>query len=268
MKPVPQPYSESERRASSTLWDTLIRVGLIVGLAVLCYQVISPFLTLAVWSIVLAVTIYPLHQSVARRIGGRQGLTSTILVILGLLLVVTPTWLLLNSFADSIHSFVGAVQNNTLQIPPPRESIQNWPGVGRKIYDTWSKAHADLPALVKNLQPKLGDLARYALSVVASIGRTMLLFLASFIVASIVMAYGKSAARSGRAFFHRVAGPGKGEALANLSIATIRAVALGVIGVAAIQAILVGLALLLAGIRVAGVLAIITLVLGIAQVRR
>jgi predicted PurR-regulated permease PerM len=266
MKPVPQPHSESDRRASSTLWDTLIRVGLIVGLVVLCYQVISPFLKLIVWSIILAVTIYPLHQSVARRIGGRQGLTSTLLVILGLLLVVTPTWLLMNSFADSIHSFVGAVQHNTLQVPPPRESVQNWPLVGRKIYDTWSKAHADLPALIQNMQPKIGDLARYALSVVASIGRSMLLFLASFIVASIVMAYGESAARSGRGFFRRVAGPGRGEALAKLSIATIRAVALGVIGVAAIQAILVGLALLLAGIRVAGVLSIITLVLGIAQV--
>jgi predicted PurR-regulated permease PerM len=43
-------------------------------------------------------------------------------------------------------------------------------------------------------------------------------------------------------------------------------VALGVIGVAAIQALLIGLALLFAGIKVAGVLAIIALVLGIAQV--
>jgi predicted PurR-regulated permease PerM len=39
-----------------------------------------------------------------------------------------------------------------------------------------------------------------------------------------------------------------------------------VIGVAAIQALLIGLALMLAGIRIAGVLAIIALVLGIAQV--
>jgi predicted PurR-regulated permease PerM len=64
----------------------------------------------------------------------------------------------------------------------------------------------------------------------------------------------------------RVAGGSRGETLTKLSIATIRAVALGVIGVAAIQAILIGLALLLAGIRVAGVLAIIVFVLGIAQV--
>lgn len=51
-----------------------------------------------------------------------------------------------------------------------------------------------------------------------------------------------------------------------MSVATIRAVAQGVIGVAAIQALLIGLALLFAGIGVAGVLAIIALILGIAQV--
>ena len=94
----------------------------------------------------------------------------------------------------------------------------------------------------------------------------MLLFLASFLVASIVMAKGDLAARSGRAFFYRVAGSSRGESLAKLSIATIRAVSLGVVGVAAIQALLIGLALLLAGIPIAGVLAVIALVLGIAQV--
>jgi predicted PurR-regulated permease PerM len=266
MKPLTQPDSEAQRRAPTYLWDTLIRVALIGGLAWLCFQVFSPFLKLMVWSIILAITLYPLHQRLARIIGGRQGLSSIILVILGIALVVIPTWLLVNSFADSIHKFVGAVQQNTLQIPPPREGVKNWPVVGNKLYDVWSKARGDLPGLVQSMQPKLGDLARNAVSVVASVGGTMLLFLASFIVASIIMAYGESAGRSGRSFFQRVAGSQRGEALTKLAVATIRAVALGVIGVAAIQALLVGLALLLAGIPVAGVLAIVTLILGIAQV--
>lgn len=52
-----------------------------------------------------------------------------------------------------------------------------------------------------------------------------------------------------------------------LSTATIRAVAQGVIGVAFIQAIIVGLALLVAGVPWAGALAAIMLVLGIAGYR-
>src|SRR6476620_1473138 len=136
MTAIVQPIAEPERRSASPLWDTLVRVALIGGLAWLCFQVFSPFLKLMVWSIILAVTLYPAHQWIARRLGGRQGLTSIILVVLAVALIVVPTWLLMNSFADSIHRGVGAVQENRVQIPPPRESVQNWPLVGKKIHKT------------------------------------------------------------------------------------------------------------------------------------
>ena len=69
-----------------------------------------------------------------------------------------------------------------------------------------------------------------------------------------------------RSIFDRIVGIGRGEEFAKLSTATIRAVAQGVIGVAFIQAIVVGLVLMIAGVPFAGVLALIVLVLGIAQV--
>jgi predicted PurR-regulated permease PerM len=235
-------------------------------LALICFQVLSPFLKLIVWSIILAITLYPLHQMLARRIGGRQKLTSTIFVILGISLLVVPTWFLMNSFADSVHSLVGAVQQNTLHVPTPPERVKNLPLVGDKIYSAWSEAHADLPHLLQTMKPKIAELANTALSMVASIGGTMLLFLASFIIANILMAFGEPAGRNTRALFHRVAGPSRGESLAQLALSTIRAVALGVVGVAAIQSLLIGLALLLAGIPIAGILAIVALILGIAQV--
>jgi len=244
----------------------LIRAGLIGALAVLCYRVFAPFLTLMVWSIILAVTLYPLHQRLAGRVRGKQGLASAILVIVGILLIIIPTALLMSSFADSVHNFIDAAQNNTLAIPAPPDRVAGWPIVGKKIYGVWSRAHTDLPGLVESLQPKIGELARKALSIVASIGIGMLQFLASVVVAGIVMAYGEAGTRGSRAIFTRVIGSDRGDAFARLSTATIRAVAQGVIGIAFIQAILVGLALLVAGVPWAGVLAAITLVLSIAQV--
>ena len=266
MKPTMQRESEPERPTASNLWDTLVRVALIGSLAWLCLTVFSPFLKLMVWSIILSINLYPAHQWLARKLGKRQGLASVILVVFGIALIVVPTWLLMNSFADSVQRFVGAVQQNTLHIPAPPESVKNLPLVGNKIHAGWSKAQTDLPGVVKTMQPKIGDLARQALSMVASVGGAMLLFMASFVVATIMMAYGASAERSGLNTFSRIAGPSRGESLAKLSVATIRAVAQGVIGVAAIQALLIGLALMFAGIKIAGVLAIIALVLGIAQV--
>src|SRR6185436_5170238 len=140
---VPQPDREFDRRVSARLLDVLIRAGLIAVLAMLCYSVFAPFLTLTVWAIILAITIYPLQQSLARKIGGRQGLAATIIVIIGGLLIVAPTALLMDSFGSSIHDFVVAVKDSTLEVPAPRESVRQWPIVGPKIYDFWSRAHTD-----------------------------------------------------------------------------------------------------------------------------
>jgi predicted PurR-regulated permease PerM len=265
IQPLP-PDSELEKRASSRLLDVLIRAGLIAVLAVLCYLVFAPFLALMAWAVILAVTLSPLHRSLASRVGGKQGLAATILVLGGLVLIVMPTALLMDSLGSSIHDLVGAVQHNTLEIPAPREGVKDWPIVGSKLYDFWSQAHTDLPGLVGSLQPKIGELTRTALSAVASIGLGILQFLASFIVAGVLMAYGEAGARGSRAIFERIIDRERGEPFARLCTATIRAVAQGVIGIAFVQAILVGLALLLAGVPWAGVLAMITLVLSIAQV--
>jgi predicted PurR-regulated permease PerM len=243
----------------------LIRIVLIGALAVLCYQIFSPFLTLTVWSIILAVTLYPLHQRLAGRLGRKQWLASTLVIIIGLVLIVVPVAWLLNSFADTTRNFISSVQDNTVQIPPPRPGIENWPLVGRKIHAGWSKAHNDLPAFVQSMQPKIGELAGKALAMVAGLAKGLLLFLASFIIAGILMAYGEPAAAAGHGIFVRVAGPERGEAFFKLTTSTIRAVALGVLGVAFMQAVLTGLALMLAGVPAAGVLAVVVLILAIAQ---
>jgi predicted PurR-regulated permease PerM len=64
-----KPDQELERRLSARLMDVLIRAALLLALAVLCYQVFAPFLALMAWALILAVTLYPLHQRMASRIG-------------------------------------------------------------------------------------------------------------------------------------------------------------------------------------------------------
>ena len=232
----------------------------------ICYRVFSPFLILMVWAVILAVTLYPLHQILARRMGGRQGLAATVIVIVAIVLIVTPTAILVNSLGDSVQQLISDVQSNTLKIPPPRDSVAKWPLVGEKLHAAWSKAYTDLPALVESLQPKIGELAQEALSFVAAIGGGLLMFLAAFIVSGILMAFGEKGSPTRRAIFDRIVGPERGGEFVQLSTATVRAVAQGVVGVAFIQAIVVGLCLLIAGVPWAGALAAIVLVLGVAQV--
>jgi len=46
-----------ETRLSKRLMDVLIRAGLVLALAILCYQIFSPFIGLMAWALILAVTL-------------------------------------------------------------------------------------------------------------------------------------------------------------------------------------------------------------------
>ena len=256
----------SEPRAPTRLLDTLIRAGLIVALAMLCYRIFAPFLTLMVWAVILAVTMYPLHQMLAARLRNRQGLSSTVIVVLGIVLIIVPTAVLMSSLGDSVHQLVTKVQDHSIEVPAPRDFVASWPFVGEKIHGAWTRAYEDPRAFVESLQPKLGELAKTVLGFVGGIASGLLQFLAALAIAGIIMAYGQSGGTSSERIFERVIGGGRGAEFTRLCTATIRAVAQGVIGVAFIQAIIVGLVLLIAGVPWAGVLAVVVLVLGIAQI--
>src|SRR5262245_11045933 len=115
--------SQPDDVLSARLLDVMIRAGLIGLLAALCYVVFAPFLTLMVWAMVLAVVLHPMQQWLARRMGGRIGVASTLIVIAGVVLLVVPTAVLMDSFGGSVHGLVSAVRDNTLVIPEPPESI-------------------------------------------------------------------------------------------------------------------------------------------------
>ena len=112
----------------------------------------------------------------------------------------------MSSLGDSVRQLVVDVQENTLAISAPPDAVATWPVVGERVHAIWSAAHTDLPALIKSLQPKIGDLAKAALGFVAGIGGGLLQFLAAFIIAGIIMAFGRAGSRGCRATFQRVAG--------------------------------------------------------------
>jgi predicted PurR-regulated permease PerM len=254
-----------ERRLSARLIDVFIRACLILALAILCYDIFSPFVSLMAWALILAVSLYPAHQMFARRLGGRDGLAAVLLVLLGIVVIVAPTTVLAMALGDSIQGFADRLGDHSLQVPEPPASVAAWPVVGAKAHALWSQAHSDLPSLVMSLQPHFGDISKKALGAAAAIGGSVLLFLFSFVIAGIMMAWGRSGAAGIRSVFDRIVGSERGERFARLCTSTIRAVAQGVLGVALIQAIVVGLLLMFAGIPFAAALAAVVLVLGIAQ---
>jgi predicted PurR-regulated permease PerM len=218
------------------------------------------------WSVILAVALYPLHAFIARKMGGRPGFAATALVLAIMLSMLVPTTLLAISFADTTTEFVKHVQNGTVQLPAPSASVAGWPVVGDKLYALWSSAHDDIGSVLVKFEPKLTAITKEMLGYAASVGTAILMFLVSLSLAGVFMAYASSGHAAAKAIARRMAGPEKGEALVALSTATIHAVAQGVIGVACIQSLLLGAGFILVGIPGAGVLALLALLLCIMQV--
>lgn len=261
--------NEEQQRARAQhrqLLDVYISAGLVAGLVFLCFIILSPFMSMLLWAVVLAVTLYPLHQMLANKLGGNQGRAAVAMVLMGILLIGTPVTFLSISLADSVAGMAKSLDAEKLEIQAPPAKVAEIPVVGDKLHTAWTTASENLPALIQKMRPAIGDTLKSMLAFFANSVTGLLMFLFAFIIAGVIVAYGKEGAVNARRICRRFMGPERGDSFAALSTSTIRAVATGVIGVAFIQAVLIGLVLMIAGIPFAGVLAGIALVLGIAQV--
>lgn len=251
---------------SKKLTDLFIRLGAVILLAILCYRVFSPFLGLVVWAIILAVSLFPLHQLLAKRLGGKQGRTST-LMVLGLLLVVgIPTVFLASAQLMDSQDAHNSVLEQQVSIPAPQETVQDWPVVGEQIYKVWNEAATNFEMFKQDYAPQIEAVSQKLLDMATAAVGAAALFFASFVVAGIMMAYAKPGTQATENIFVRFAGSEKGPELHQLSVGTVRSVAMGVVGVAFFQAILFGIGFVMAGIPLPGILALLVLLTGIAQV--
>ncbi|WP_196804310.1 MULTISPECIES: AI-2E family transporter [unclassified Lysobacter] len=246
--------------------DTLLRVVLIILLVFLCVRVFSPFARLLTLAMILAVALYPLYLRVVRWFGGRRGWSATALVLSSLLLLGTPIALLGATVTSELSELYQRVEDDNLAIKSPDPSVAEWPVVGPRVFATWNSAASNLPSFLKQNREVLRGYAKKVLAIAAGGASTAGMFLLGIIVAGVLMVYADAAHNVFRRIFIRLTSAEQGPQMQTLCIATIRSVATGVVGVAFIQAILLGVGFMLAGVPGAGVLALIAMFLGILQV--
>lgn len=247
------------------LTETLIRVGLIAVLVFLCVRVFMPFSHLVLLSIILAIALYPLFARMTRAFGGRRAVAATVLVLLTLALIGVPLVLLGGQVAQQLSELHGQMEDEAVRVQPPDPEVADWPIVGDRVYAAWNDAAANLPAFLQEHREVFRTWARKLLSMAAGGAAAAGLFLVAIIVAGVMMAFAEPASRVNQRILVRFTDAERGPRVHRLIIATIRSVATGVVGVAVIQALLLGIGFLLAGIPAAGVLALLVMFLGILQ---
>ncbi len=249
--------------APATTIDLAIRFGFIAVLGYWSFRVIAPFLTIALWSAILAVALYPLFAWLAGRMNAR--LAAAVVTLLCLLLVVGPlTWLGLGMIGG-VRALVAGVDTGQLAIALPAELVKGWPVVGERVYRFWSLAATNMQGALAEVAPTLKPVGVKLLDVAQGGFFAMLELLVAIVVAGFLFIPGPQLVDSLRAFLGRALGH-HGKDHVQLAGATIRNVSRGVIGIALLQALLAGAGFLAAGIPAAGVLAFVALLLGIVQI--
>ena len=254
-----------DQRFLANAMASFLQIGALLILLVMCFNIVRPFIGIVVWALILAVAIYPLHVSLTAKLGGREKTSATAFVLIGLAIILVPTWILGESTLSSLQSLAQHLREGTFSVPPPNPSVADWPVIGTKTYEIWSNAASNMDAFLSQYQTQLRDLAQKIFGFASGTLIGVLQFVLSTIIAGALLLQSRGGYKSTREFMASLVGTERGEKFTDTSILTIRSVVKGVLGVAVAQAILAAIGLVLIGVPAAGLWAGAVLVLAIVQ---
>ncbi len=258
----------SETKSSEIPYNPVIHYAIqLLALALLlvwCFSILEPFITPLVWGSVIAITLYPLHKGLSRKLGNRNGWSATIITVLMVLIILGPAVWLLFATVGEFKELGAAYRAGTLHIPPPPENVKDWPVVGTTIYGYWTDASKNLTALIGQHTEEVKSVLLKLFDLLKNTTAGLVMFFLSIIISGFLLGYAKPAGDFARSLLIRIAGSA-GANMTEMAELTVRNVAKGVLGVAIIQSLLAGIGFVLAGIPLAGLWILVCLILAIIQ---
>ena len=239
----------------------------IAGLILAAFWILRPFIGPAVWATTIVVATWPLLRRLQARLGGHR-LPAVVLMTLALvLLFVVPFTLGIVTLIDYSDEIVDAAKRLAqLRMPVAPEWLSSLPFVGPKIDLFWTETAASGPdGLMAKLMPYVGQATRWLVSEVGTVGALLVQVLLIVLLAALMYAQGETAAVALLRVGRRLGGQ-HGEAAVVLAGQAIRGVALGVGVTAAVQSVLAGIGLAIAGVPYAGLLTVLMFMCCLAQI--
>jgi predicted PurR-regulated permease PerM len=258
---MPFTTSAPDREVARTTL-TVLGIGLLIGGSL---WVLRPFLGSLVWAATVVVATWPLLLGVQARVGGRRGLAVAAMTVALLLVLFVPLYLAIATILDQSDRIAAIVRAlPTLQLSAPPRWLEGMPVFGPRAAEAWAAAASDPQQLNERLAPHVKLVLAWFGAKVGGFGSMLVHFLLTVVIAAILYAKGEAAEEGLRRFFRRLSGD-RGDVIVTLAGKAIRAVALGVVATAVIQATLAGIGLAVVGAPFAAVLAALAFVLCLAQ---
>lgn len=213
---------------------------------------------------------YDCHRDLARFaeitkiLWGRRSLAVLIMTLLLVLLFVIPVALLVNSIVDGSGPLIHAVTGGDMTLPD-LAWLNSIPLVGAKLYAGWHNL-LDMggSAIMAKVRPYIGATTTWFVGQAAHIGRFMMHCALMLLFSALLYWRGEQVAMGIRHFACRLAAK-RGDAAVLLAAQAIRAVALGVVVTALVQAVLGGIGLAISGVPYATLLTVVMILSCLVQ---
>ena len=247
--------------------NTYIKIIVLSILLVWSFFIVKTFILLIVWSIIVGVALYPFYNKVIGIFNGKKkGLVTSLFIIVLLALIIMPTISVTQSIADTSKEIYHNFDNGTLKIPPPNESVKEWPLIGNKLYGAWSNASTDIELFVKNNPEEVKSSLGWFFDSFKGLMGTVMLSIIALILAGVFMASAEEGYKTGLKFMEKLM-IGRGKYLMEMCTNTIRSVVKGILLVAVVQGVLAYFGFAMIGLdSMAGILSIVVIFAAIIQI--
>src|SRR5215472_9805282 len=177
-------------------------LGLLLYASVL---LLLPFISIIVWSVVLAVALYPAFKRISFWLGGRPRLAAALVTLLALLLVIGPaTWLILG-LIESVRTIYDHFDLSKMSLPAPPEAVKSWPLIGEQLYQFWDLASTNVTKALTELAPYLKPVGTSLLSLAGDAGIGFLKILGAIVIAGFMFPAAPALAEAARKIARRLA---------------------------------------------------------------
>ena len=235
-------------RARRSPFDLWIGGTAIVVLGFLCLLVLRPFISAALWAVILCFTTWPLFVRLEVLLGGRRTLAALIATLLLAAIIIVPVVILGATLTDNVSSLIKAGQKLILEGPPsPPDWVASIPLVGSHIADYWNYLNESSSVRLQELARLLPAAKTIILWGGSALATGVFQIALSLLIAFFFYRDGQAAANQLHTALHRIAGE-RGDRLIELAGATIRAVVYGVLGTALLQGVVAAIGFAIAAV--------------------
>jgi predicted PurR-regulated permease PerM len=147
--------AERAKTLDAAVVDLVVQIACLALLAYWTVILLQPLLSVILWSVILAVLLYPAFDWMVGKLRMPRVLAALVLTALTLAVLIGPaTWLGL-SLAASVHVLAERLGSGDIAVPAPPEGVKGWPLLGERVYGIWLLASTNLRAALSQIGPQL-----------------------------------------------------------------------------------------------------------------